>query len=264
MKKIHYILGLLTIATGTLFVSCGVDNYDLPDATLTGTVTDIITGKPLITEQPDGFRVRNEEISWSDNPLQEHFWGKADGTYRNTKMFPGKYRITLVEGPFVQPEPVIVDLKSNQTVTQNFTVTPYVSFSDVSIEKYVPAGDSVKVTFKLSRNAGTIKDYRIFATDQTPLVGMTYFDSKFSDPHYWTSTYEEKKNPDGTGTGIFEWVDRDNSKAIWTLTNADLGTTITATLKGYVPGHKYWIRIGACCNESNGRYNLTEVKELAF
>jgi hypothetical protein len=243
MKKIHYILGLLTIAAGTFFVSCGVDNYDLPDAALTGTVTDAITGKPLITEQPNGFQVRNEEISWSDNPQQEHFWGKADGTFKNTKMFPAKYRITLVNGPFVQPAPQEVELKSNKTATLNFTVTPYVSFSDVSIAKY-GSGDSVKVSFKLSRNAGTIKDYRIFATDQTPLVGINYFDSKFSNIHYWEAGAEK-------------------TAATLPLTNADLGKTIVVTLKGYASGQKYWIRVGASCSES-ARYNLTEVKEISF
>jgi hypothetical protein len=242
MKKIHYILGLLTLAAGTFFVSCGVDNYDLPDAALTGTVTDAITGKPLITEQPNGFQVRNEEISWSDSPLLEYFWGKADGTFNNTKMFPGKYRITLVNGPFVQPASQEVDLKSNQKTTLNFTVTPYVSFSEVSIAKY-GSGDSVRVSFKVSKNAGTIKDYRIFATDQTPLVGISYFDSKFSDIHYWEAGAEK-------------------TIALYPLTNANLGQTIIATLKGYVPGHKYWIRVGACCNESGGHYNLTEVQTI--
>jgi hypothetical protein len=239
MKKIHYILGLLTIAS-TLFVSCGVDDYDAPDAALTGTVTDAITGKPLITEQPNGFEVQNEELSWSDNPQQEKFWGKADGTFKNTKLFPGHYRITLVNGPFVQPASKEVDLKSGQTATLDFTVTPYTTLSNFSVAK---TGSDVTVTFSVSKNAGTIKDYRIFATDQTPLVGISYFDSKYSN--VWVNGVE-------------------NTTGLNPLTDADLGKTITATLKGYVSGSKYWIRVGACCNESNGRYNLTEVKELQF
>ncbi|MDR3094257.1 MAG: DUF3823 domain-containing protein, partial [Bacteroidales bacterium] len=234
MKTIHYIIGLLTIAASILLVSCGVDDYDVPDAALTGTVTDAITGKPLITEQPNGFQVRNEELSWSDTPQQEHFWGKADGIFKNTKMFPGHYRITLVNGPFVPPAPQETDLKSGQTTTLNFTVTPYVTLRDFNIVK--SGSDEVTVTFKASKNVGTIKDYRIFATDQTPLVGINYFDSKYSN--VWVGSEE---------------------KAIVPLTDADLGGTITAILKGYKAG-KYWIRVGACCNESNGRYNLTEVK----
>ncbi|MDR3095418.1 MAG: DUF3823 domain-containing protein [Bacteroidales bacterium] len=238
MKTIHYITGLLTIAASTLLVSCGVDDYAVPDAALSGTVKDAITGNPLITEQPNGFQVRNEELSWSDNPRQEHFWGKADGTYKNTKMFPGHYRISLVNGPFVPPAPQEVDLKSGQTATLDFTVTPYVTITDFNVVK--SGSDEVTVTFKVSKNAGTIKDYRIFATDQTPLVGINYFDSKYSNIKIG-----------------------DDEIAAISLTDADLGQTITATRNNYKSG-KYWIRVGVCCNESGGRYNLTEVKEIAF
>jgi hypothetical protein len=247
--KIHNILSVLSFAAIALLTSCEVDNYDEPDAGLSGVVTDAVTNKPLITEQPNGYQIRYEELSWSDKPQQEHFWGKADGTFRNTKMFPGKYLITLVNGPFVQPASQEVELKSNDMATANFTVTPYVSFSDVNIAKY-GSGDSVRVTFTLHKNVpnSTIDGYRIFATDQTPLVGINFSETKYSEVHYWEGGAEKV-----TGSNFF------------TLQEADLDKPITATLKGYISGKTYWIRVGARCNESpSGRVNLTEVVELKF
>ena len=70
------------IAAMCIFASCENDNYDEPDAGLQGTLTDEITGKPLVTEQPNGFQIRNKEISWTgtnivpDNPemYARYFW----------------------------------------------------------------------------------------------------------------------------------------------------------------------------------------------
>ncbi|KAA6310208.1 hypothetical protein EZS27_038450, partial [termite gut metagenome] len=161
----------------------------------------------------------------------------------------GKYLITPVNGPFVQPASQEVDLKSNAMATANFTVTPYVSFSGVNIAKY-GSGDSVSVTFTLHKNVlnSTIDGYRIFATDQTPLVGINFSETKYSEVHYWEDGAEKV-----TGSDFLA------------LTEVDLDKPITATLKGYISGKTYWIRIGARCKESPaGRVNLTEVVELKF
>jgi hypothetical protein len=240
MKKTTLLYWILGISVGVLFSSCEVDNYAAPDGILTGSVIDDITGKGLITEQPNGFRIRFEEFSWSNTPQPEHFWGKADGTFQNTKIFAGTYRITPVEGPFVQPNSQEnVKIESGKATHLEFRVTPFVSFRDVNISKY-GTGDSVKVTFTLIKNVAstTIDEYRIFASDKTPMVGVNAFDSKLSAI--------------------------DGTKASQVLTEADLGTPITTTVKGYTSG-KYYIRVGAKCKEStSSRYNMTEIFEVQF
>lgn len=228
MKKSQIIISILCIAIVASSVSCSkVDNYDAPDGSLTGSVIENVTGKPIITEQPEGFRVKYNEISWSDAPISQYFWGKADGTFNNTKLFAGKYEITPVEGAFVEPQTQIVDITSGGVTKVNFTVTPYISFTGVSIVK---SGSNVTATFTLTKNVASSspQSYRVFVTDKTPYVGTVVFDS-------------------GVSTGDIK------------ITNSDFGVAKVVTLDKLVAGKKYYIRIGARCTNPSGRYNFTEI-----
>jgi hypothetical protein len=230
MKK-KRILSITYLFTVLLFCSCEIDNYDEPNGMLTGRVIDAVTGNPIVTEQPQGFRIRYEEISWSDNPTAQFFWGKADGTFNYTKLFAGRYRIMPVEGAFVTPDPKEADIKSGNTTTVDFTVTPYISFSNVSIVK---DGNTVRATFTLTRNVATavLQDYRVFATGATPYVGTQLFDNNIST----------------------------NSVSI---NESNLGTPVSVLLpENFVSGKVYYIRVGARCQNSSGRYNMTEVVEI--
>jgi hypothetical protein len=225
MKK-NFIISIAIFAA--LFVSCEIDNYEGPDGTLSGRVIDAITGNPIITEQPDGFRIRYDEISWSENPVAQYFWGKADGTFNNTKLFAGTYQVTPVEGAFVTPEPQTAEIRSGGATTIDFTVTPYVSFSHVRIEKN--GANAVKFTFTLSKNVASsvLQDYRIFATSKTPYVGTIIFESNISSD-------------------------------IVAIGDEDLGKPIEVVLSNYLPGTTYYVRIGARCENIAGRYNMTDI-----
>ena len=58
MKKTAIII--LSVLTPLLF-SCTVDTYDLPSETLTGELV-CADGTPLISEQPNGFKIRLNEV----------------------------------------------------------------------------------------------------------------------------------------------------------------------------------------------------------
>jgi hypothetical protein len=212
--------------------SCEIDNYDAPDATLKGAVIDATTGQGLITEQPDGFLIYYKEISEQyPNAQFRTFWGKADGTYANTKMFAGKHEVYPGSGAFVIPEHQTVTLSSGKEATVSFTVTPYVSITDVRVTKV--GSDGARIEFKLTKNAGTIQDYRIFATNKTPLVGVNITD-----------------NVGGGAVGINE---------------SHLNTTFVVDRTGFATGYKYWIRVGARCEEApSNRYNMSKVFEIQF
>lgn len=90
----------LIIAAGLLLLgmgSCSKDNYDEPEATITGGVYDAKDGTLIPTQQPNGIRVRLYE---KDYKQPTNFDCMPDGTFKNTRLFPGHYRVT-VEGPFV-------------------------------------------------------------------------------------------------------------------------------------------------------------------
>ena len=231
MKKSKILLSIFCIAIVAMLVSCNkIDNYGAPDGTLTGSVIDNLTGKPIITQQPEGFRIKYEEISWSTTPIAQYFWAKADGTFNNSKLFAGKYNITPVEGAFVAPELQTVEITSGSVTTVKFTVIPYISFAGVSIVKN---GTNVTSTFTLTKNvaSSTPQSYRVFVALLTPYVGTFDFDSSVS-----------------SGDIAF--------------TNSDLGVSKVVTLDKLVAGKKYYIRIGARCSNPSGRYNFTEIATI--
>ncbi len=93
MKKIFFMIA----ACLAVFSSCSVDNYDEPDASLFGGIYDAETQELVPTESPNGARV---QIYQGDSKQPTNFWCKPDGSFENTRVFAGKYRIT-VQGPFV-------------------------------------------------------------------------------------------------------------------------------------------------------------------
>jgi hypothetical protein len=215
--------------------SCEVDNYTGPDGALTGSVIDAVTGQPILTEQPNGYRIKYKEISWSETATDQYLWGKPDGTFSHTKLFAGTYEMSAVEGAFPASEVQTVEIKPGGAATVQFTVTPYISFSNVSIVK--EGASSVKVTFTITRNVSgaDLQDYRIFASSLTPHIGA---------------------NTGGSENNV--------SKAATPLTEADLGVPIEVTLDNYEAGKTYYIRAGARCTNPSNRYNMTEVVKIQF
>ena len=81
----------IAIVLATAISSCTVDTYPLPEETLTGKLI-CPDGTNLITEQPNGFKIRmNEIVDGKIADIPQDFWGKADGTFRNTRIFEGSY-----------------------------------------------------------------------------------------------------------------------------------------------------------------------------
>ena len=62
MKK--NLLMCMLFALGMM--SCGdIDNMEGPNAAIAGSLIDETTNKPIISEQPNGFRIKMVETSWS-------------------------------------------------------------------------------------------------------------------------------------------------------------------------------------------------------
>ena len=227
MKRIKLFSLCLLAAFG---VSCAdVDNYDAPEETIRGTVTDLITGEPLVTEQPNGFRIQLAEISWSDNPQLEYFWGKADGTFQNTRLFPGTYEVTPIEGPFFDVEAKTVEVKGVTEV--NFEVMPYLHVT-ASIQRN---GETLNVTYNIERQrvGEKIIDARVFVSTN-PNVGSNILDNDLSPMRDFSSTPDEEV----------------------------LGATYQETITGLEVGRTYYVRVGARTDAGDKRYNFTKTVEL--
>lgn len=229
MKKINLAVCLFV---ATILISCDkLDNYDGPQETLTGRVIDEITGEPIVTEQPNGFRIKLSEISWSDSPQPEYFWGKADGTFTNTKLFAGMYEISPVEGAFFPVEPQKVEVKGSVNV--DFKVTPYLSVSASEIKR-TDAG-TLEVTYTIARSkvGDKILDSRVFVSTN-PNVGANIIISDLSP-----------------------------LKDLKEVADADvLKTTYKETITGLQSGKTYYVRVGARTDNVSKRYNFTKITEI--
>jgi len=249
MKTIKYII-LLTL---TLAISsCEVDNYDEPSETLQGKIIDKTTGKPIETEQGNGIRMQLDELSWSDNPTPLYFWVKQDGTYQNTKLFKGNYRISPVDGPFV---PVLIKDNSGQIVSDgrktvdvsgttnvDFEVEPFLTVTWVK-EPYLDASGKIVAEFKFERGTSNmayhfnVTDAYLFIAPNT-YVGNSNYDGKYSAQTTWSGTNG----------------------------NLQLGQTVTITSKEAMPaGRDFYVRIGARTSDNvQKRYNYTDIQKISI
>lgn len=166
MKKISIFsllfAGIFAITSCSLFE---LDNYDAPAETLRGTVVDVATGKPVLTDQgSEGIRVRLTETSYGPNV--EHnpdFYCMPDGTFQNTKLFPGTYNIRI-DGPFIplvretSDGSVLADESINteiKGVTEvKFEVQPFLNVEIVDL----PQVSDGKITAKVKVTRGVSTD----------------------------------------------------------------------------------------------------------
>ena len=253
MKKL--LIFALIIGSAIVFNSCSmfeIDNYDGPDATLQGSITDK-DGNPLYVESGNGIRIKLMDYGWSDDPEPLYYYVKMDGTYINTKVFSSTYDI-VAEGPFVPlvqtdgSGNIIVDetkknVKVSGTTTIDFQVEPFLKVEWVG----EPAFENglMTVQFKVTRGTDDpnwqlgLYDIGLFVYT-TQYVGESYYDSRIS------------------------------TKLSGTVATALVGNTGTMrTLSTYpmLKDHTYYVRVGARLNYAFSfgagyLYNYTEVKKV--
>lgn len=208
-------------------VSCAVDTYDLPGETICGTLRDA-DGNQLITEQPNGFTVRLQEAGAS---TYIDFWGKPDGTYRNTKVFAGRYTVEPRDGAFFPVDPVEVDIEGELVL--DFEIVPYLYIDNVSIQA---ADDDITATYSIRKSrpdVGKISMARLLVSKWNPNLGMNYMD------------YENALDLSGTDDAEIE------------------GQTYTQTVENILEsGVTYYARVAVLATNSAGRYNFSPVFEI--
>jgi hypothetical protein len=247
------LMGVTVVCLLLSLTSCELDSYAEPDGIVSGTLRDTKADDGVFwTEQPNGFQIVCTETSWtaSETPGGQTFWGKADGTFNNDRVFAATYSIMPRNGAFHSAKAQSVEVKTRKDPSLVFDVIPYCSFHDVVIKQDLP-NRSVHITFTLTTNAivdnpetpdvdetspVTIQNWRLFASARTPYVG----------------------NNSGAN-------DSDVSTGAISLTNSQLGQTITYTKSGFKAGTTYHLRLGARCVETpGGVYNMTKIVKMEF
>lgn len=156
MKKILYLVPCVML----LMTSCEwlkFDNYETYNASITGAFKDVTTGDSVgqeclyanvyggVISTPATGYISALELGW-DYEAAQTWLVKYDGSYTNTCIFAGSYRLEAKENNFypVTKDNVTLSKGSN---TVDWTVTPYVRIIDPVIT-YDASVSKFKATFK--------------------------------------------------------------------------------------------------------------------
>lgn len=232
MKKYVSILFLSFLT----LVSCmEIDNRPAPDETLKGTLIDKTTGEPLITES-QGVQIRLEELSWSDTSTPLDFPCKEDGSFFNSKLFKGTYRVTPRAGAFLAwPDKggEVIDIKGVTSI--NLEVDPNLSLKIVDYQQ-LATGFTISCKIVNACSTKPITDVKVFVNN-TAFVG-------------------EKSYINQSG-----WDKKIEVGDVWTNVKDQVYTFAVDNL---LPHRTYYMRVGARVDDEFKAYNYTEVKEIVI
>jgi len=144
---------------------------------------------------------------------------QGDGTFQNTKLFPGKFTVSI-SGPIFNVEPIIINLSGGKSVVNDFTIVPYITI-DSPVISGNPASTSVTINFRIKGNQ-----------DKVPSKREIYC----STVAYPTATI---------GSGPFY-------QTITKGLDIDEGS---ASVEGLTPNTKYYLRIGAQASGAGMNYS---------
>lgn len=155
MKRLTFYIAIgMAMLTAS---SCSkFDNYDAPDQTVQGAITDVATGKAVQTEVTTtdnaltaGTRIQLIEVSYSPTATPQYLGSKQDGTFINTKLFAATYKVTPT-GAFVPPTPKTVEVKGGVTEV-NFQVEPFLNIEWVGEPTYDSATGKITAKYTITR-----------------------------------------------------------------------------------------------------------------
>jgi hypothetical protein len=226
------IKNIVFLFIGMLFLnSCELDNYMEPNMTLEGKVVDMETGEAIPTRQPDGIKIRLIEEGY-ENPQPYDFWAKANGTFRNTRLFPGKYKVSAIEGAFewTDDQGVMVDLTKNQSI--ELQVLPLTRVRDVSITS---AGGKIIANYKIDKVSDSGNLVKSLLLCHTGIILHENTSGRITSPVNDLSS----------------------------ITEEELAShTFTDEIEGLESGKTYYARVAVLMTNSLNRYNYSPIVKI--
>lgn len=216
-----------------------VDNFDAPDAHLTGRIIDLTTGENVLADQGE-CHVRIWEKSFKENPDPQDIPVKQDGTYNNTKLFKGTYDM-VPEGAWWPADTIRAGLGSK--LTQNFEVTPYLKLTDFKVEQAYP--DSIQVS---CRFYAPIEEGLPRILDIRPFLSLNQFCGAANCISHYSTLAKYKTNINK----VWDKVDKEED-----------GLSKTYSFMVWVkPEYTYFVRMGVRVDDTFQKYNYTEVVKI--
>ena len=228
MKNIK---GILILLIGVfLFNSCELDNYEGPNASLSGAFVDVQTGEFIESDIISGTRIGLIEQGY-ENPATQWLIVKNDGTYRNDMLFAGTYSIPpIMGGNFVpQQDTLILELSGN--TVYDFEVLPYIRIKDASITS---DGMEVTATFRLEQTVDTLNVVRVgLYGHREPTVGEPMQNGRQQ------RVLNRRVDPD-----------------------EEFSLSLRLRPRDFPPGQPYHFRIGAVIDVPEAKYNYAPAVRL--
>lgn len=232
--KNRYIYKALAISIGILsFTACTKDNYEAPAASLSGQIIDVETNEPIPQQSINGGTLQLFQTDLVDNPTSINSVFKSDGSYQNSMLFNGNYKV-VINGPFFYDDTVYMDVHGN--TVQNLNARAYMHV-DTEVSNITSTSATIKVKLRLGKDNDEQKIARVAA-----VIGTT----NSLDINFFTQR------------GLTDTEAIDNA----TITSS----TYEYTFDGLEPNTTYYVRGGGRTINTGNYYNyapLIEIKTLA-
>lgn len=225
----------LSLVAAVFCGACKKDNYEAPNAAISGNIVDALTGKNVPQQTLNGAKIRLYQTDYK-NPEPINSSIKADGSYANTFIFSGNYKV-VAEGPFFYKDTVNLNIKGN--VQQDLKVTPYM---EVNCELVSKTSTSITVKVKANRTPDNTQKIARVAVVAGITAGVDI-----------TNYY----NVDGLKNGLVVV----NTEA--TADNVVEGDTYEFTLKSLKPGTLYYVRGAARTINTGNFYNYASMMQIS-
>ena len=218
IMKYCVVLYLYLICT----TSCGLDNYDAPNATISGGIYDVETNELVQQDVIRGSVIEYIEHGF-DNPENQYMIFKSDGTYQNNLIFANEYTVDVINGNFVPTIPQEVKIKGNTKL--DFKVLPYIRLKNVHIEK---KGEKVVANFNLQQTV----------SNKVKRIGLyVHIEPSVGEPMRLVATQKEINTLVNEGETQSIEIDLSENKS---------------QLK---PGEQYYFRVGALIDAPEAKFN---------
>jgi hypothetical protein len=192
-------------------------------------------GGNLLTSQ-GSTQIRLEQISWSATPSPQEIPSKFDGTFKDSKLFKGKYKVIPKGGAFWPIyDTTTVDI--GKGTMHDFVVTPY-----IIIKNFTAALNGNTLTLKYNMEAPIGAGLPTIIETQ-PYINTTKLVGAGASIRDYSDVFKKTINK--------EWSD---------LSDAD--KAISIEVPGLVSGRKFFVRVGVRLNDSFKSSNFSEIIEI--
>lgn len=226
-----------------------VDNYEGPDAKLSGRILDK-EGRPVFANAGNSsIRIKMLDYGYSSNPTEYFLNVGMDGSYVNNKIFASTYTM-IPQGPFV-PLAGQENIKVEKDTKVDFVVEPFfvVEWAEPGLR---PNADGT-VTAHVHISRGTANaSYQLDPNQVLLFISSTEY--------VGSNNYDQRLTPVLTGDEAKSFLNANAS--ITSVTSGSANTKVE--LKS---GYTYYVRVGvraAMNGEIPQAYNFSEAKKITM